>query len=114
MAPVSIFPTAHGIPARTGPSRSPRNSCHEGIRPDLHGLASAALVALGCETLNLRKNHRDDDPDVKKASADEVESTKVLDVQSDSAKPKPFFRPSRLSGGLSDEAREIESHVGIH
>ena len=35
----------------------------------------------------------------------------VLDVKS--ATPKPFFKPSRLTGGLSDEAREIEGDMGI-
>ena len=76
------------------------------------------LLASGCEALNLRRHHRDDALDDKNASAaaapgSDVESTKILDVQSDSSKPKPFFKSSRLSGGLSDEAREIERHVGV-
>jgi hypothetical protein len=44
----------------------------------------------------------------------EVESNKILDVQSGQDEPKPFFKSSRLSGALSEEGREIESHLGIH
>ena len=75
------------------------------------------LLAPGCETPNPRKPHLNGDTDVSKASVgkpgDDVESTKILDVQSDPSKPRPFFKSSRLSGGLSDEAREIERHVGV-
>lgn len=61
----------------------------------------------------LRRKARDADAEKAVSKEDEVDSNKILDVQSDPAKPKPFFRPSGLAGGLSDEAREIESHMGI-
>lgn len=75
------------------------------------------LSLAGCETLRLRQNHRgpDHDPDVKHAAPERVESEgeKILDVRSDDKKSQPFFRPSRLAGGLSSEAREIEGDMGI-
>ncbi len=80
-------------------------------------LVSLCPALAGCDPLlhNLRQRDRDRDPDVTKTSAvaDEVESTKILDVQSEPSQKKPFFKSSRLSGGLSDESREIESHFGI-
>lgn len=75
---------------------------------------SFCLATAGCDwpNHNLRRDH---DKDVSKTSdsAEESDTSKVLDVQSDPAKPKSFFKPSRLSGGLSDEAREIEKDMGI-
>lgn len=71
------------------------------------------LTFPGCDWPHQGVRRRGQEPGLAHEGDDDVESTKILDVQSDPLKPKPFFRSSRLSGGLSDEAREIESHVGI-
>jgi hypothetical protein len=80
------------------------------------GLAFLYTLAFvgGCQNLG-RPRRNQGDPDVTRAAAagEEVESNKILDVQSDSSNARPFFRPTRLPGGLSDEAREIESHMNI-
>ena len=84
-------------------------------------LLGALSVAPGCESLNLRRQCQNGDCQAARASstapstvsAGEAESSKVLDVQSEPSKPQPFFKSSRLSGGLSNEAREIERHVGV-
>jgi hypothetical protein len=81
-------------------------------------LACVLLSVAGCETLRTRQHvrHTDYDPEVKDAAAEKVESEgeKILDVRSDGKKSQPFFRSSRLVGGLSSEAREIEGDMGIH
>ena len=76
----------------------------------------------GCE--RYRHLLRDSDSEVVRSSKEthsklktndnEPESSKILDVQSDAKKSKPFFRGSRLSGALTDEGREIERDLGIH
>ena len=76
------------------------------------------VTLTGCETLRSRQqalHPSGHDPDVAHASVENVESEskKILDVQTDGKKTKPFFRSSRLSSGLSDEAREIENDLGI-
>ncbi len=43
----------------------------------------------------------------------ESETPKMLAVDADPKKPKPFFANNRLAGGWSSEAREIESHLGV-
>jgi hypothetical protein len=68
--------------------------------------ACTLIFASGCETLGKKRQ-------IATGSETETESTKILDVQSDPSKPEPFFRSSRLPGGLSDEAREIERHMNI-
>jgi hypothetical protein len=69
----------------------------------------------GCETLRQSRRARDDDHFQKAASADnEPGGDKVLDVQSSLEERKPFFKPSRLSGAMSSEGREIERDLGIH
>lgn len=88
----------------------------------LLALALAITTLTGCE--HYRHLVRDSDPEVArtsketsskvKTSDDEPESSKILDVQSDAKKSKPFFRGSRLSGALTDEGREIERDLGIH
>ena len=79
-------------------------------------VTSCAILAAGCEPLHHNLRPKDRDPEVAHASGEAVESAgdKILDVQSDGKAAKPFFRSSRLSGGLSDEAREIEGSLGIH
>jgi hypothetical protein len=79
-------------------------------------VACTVLALAGCETLQQRKLTSDHDPELKHASGDAAptEGDKVLDVQSDVKKSKPFFRSSRLSSGLSSEAREIEGDLGVH
>ncbi len=76
---------------------------------------TVSLALPGCDLPHhgLRRRGRDADAAEASTKTDEVESNKIYDVQSDPAKPRPFFKGSRLQGGLSDEAREIESHVGI-
>jgi hypothetical protein len=61
----------------------------------------------GCETLqhNARTRSEDDEPIATEAkSAD----------SSDSSPAKGFFKPSRLSGAWSSEAREVERDLGVH
>ncbi len=81
-------------------------------------LVSCGLPLYGCQSLNHGSRGKDRDPDVAPASAEtkSIESggDKVLDVQSDGKEAKPFFRSSRLSSGLSPEAREVENSLGIH
>jgi len=83
----------------------------------LLALLAAFPVATGCESLGPRRLHRGSETRVSRDSsalpADENETSQIQDVMAEPSKPKPFFKSSRLPGGLSDEAREIESHVGI-
>ena len=77
----------------------------------------SCVTLAGCEWLHQGLRSKSDrDPAVAHASGESVESEgdKILDVRSDSKKLKPFFRSSRLSGGLSSEAKEIENDLGIH
>jgi hypothetical protein len=88
------------------------------------GLVVGALVTMstGCDTLHpfLRKNReddsakKDDKDDILKPKAVDSDTSKILDVESDSKKSQPFFKSNRSSGGWSSEAREIESHFGIY
>ncbi|GAC1470989.1 MAG: hypothetical protein NVSMB9_16640 [Isosphaeraceae bacterium] len=109
-------------PGRTAKGPDTLCPCTGGI-PLNRRIQRLALVLLtcvsglaGCESLhqNLRARTPEADTPHGLSERDEVESNKILDVQSDPVKRRPFFRSSRLPGGLSDEAREIESHVGIH
>ena len=83
-------------------------------------VSSFTTTMVGCELFDHGLRHRDRDPEIKRTNLDrdpseaETESEKMLDVQSDKEKPKPFFRGSRLPSALSDEASEIEGHLGIH
>ena len=82
--------------------------------------ALAALVLApgltGCETLRhtLRLERTHDGKADEAAGKAEVAPDKdvALDVQSPT--PKPFFKPSRLSGAMSDEGRDIERDLGVH
>jgi hypothetical protein len=77
----------------------------------------ALVLGPGCESLNLRRPKPQSDDAVTRAvgskTEGEAETDKILDVQSDPAKPQKFFRSNRLSGALSDDGREIERHLGI-
>jgi hypothetical protein len=66
---------------------------------------SAALP--GCETLqhNARPRSENDEPIATEAKAEE---------SGESTSPKKFFKPSRLSGAWSSEAREVERDLGVH
>ncbi|MDG3005293.1 hypothetical protein [Paludisphaera mucosa] len=75
--------------------------------------ACAAFSAAGCDTLkpSTRKH-------AEAVKADEVEAVggsaeKVLGLDADPKKPAPFFKNSRKTGGLSDEARDIEASLGV-
>ncbi|MFO0891840.1 MAG: hypothetical protein U0790_22220 [Isosphaeraceae bacterium] len=46
-------------------------------------------------------------------TAVDSDTSKILAVDGDAKNPSSFFKNSRRSGGLSSEAREIESHLGI-
>jgi hypothetical protein len=66
-------------------------------------LISACSFLAGCESLGHGAK--------SKASEDSI-ADKV-----DSVKPEPskgFFKPSRLSGAMSSEGREVERDLGIH
>jgi hypothetical protein len=69
----------------------------------------ACLVFPACDTIrnSVRHGAKDEPAETKKDS----EGGDVLGV--DSHAPQKFFKPSRLSGGLSDESREIERDLGI-
>lgn len=80
------------------------------------GMALTLAVFLptlsGCETIRqamgLRTNSGGTgDP----ADSNEIGEDTPLDVKS--TRPRAFFQNSRLSGGLSDQAREIERDLGI-
>jgi hypothetical protein len=71
---------------------------------------AACLVLVGCDATRSRMRHAStNDPPTEKKS--EAEGSEVLDVKPQSK--LPFFRPSRLPGGMSDESREIERDLGI-
>jgi hypothetical protein len=85
-------------------------------------LGCAAVAIAGCESLRNAIRSRGDEhassankPTNGSADPSAVESdpTKLWSVDSDAKNPQPFFKNSRLSGGLSSEAREIESHLGV-
>lgn len=79
--------------------------------------ACAAIVSSGCETL--RPSTRKQVEDVTEEVAVEAEdiargsASKIPSVTSDPRKPSPFFKNNRLTGGLSDQARDIESSLGV-
>lgn len=68
-------------------------------------LGTLTLVAVfGCDLLPHRK-------DETKEKAADPSKPEVHSMNMDDA--KSFHRNNRLSGGLSDQAREIESHFNI-
>ena len=81
-------------------------------------LATLALAhgLTGCETLRqtlrLERSHEDKADEAEGKPEAAAEKDAPLDVQSPT--PKPFFKPSRLSGAMSDEGRDIERDLGIH
>ncbi len=66
------------------------------------------LSMTGCETLFHRKATDEKKVDPK----DEVATDDIQDLKHDGG-TKAFHKNNRLSGGLSDQAREIESHFNI-
>jgi hypothetical protein len=82
------------------------------------GLVVGVLLTLsmGCDTLHsfLRgKNSEDGKDDSSKPKAVVTDTSKILDVDSDSKNSQPFFKNNRPSGGWSSEAREIERSLGV-
>jgi hypothetical protein len=67
-------------------------------------LVCASLT--GCEPLHHGLRSKPSEPALD--SADD----KPGEVES--APPKGFFKSSRLPGAWSEEAREVESHLGVH
>jgi hypothetical protein len=60
----------------------------------------------GCETLqhNARPRSEDDEPVATEAKSEDASET---------SSPKKFFKPSRLSGAWSSEARDVERDLGV-
>jgi hypothetical protein len=70
----------------------------------------ACLAFPACDTIRNGVRHgAKDEPAAEKKK--DMEGNEVLGV--DAQAPQKFFRSSRLSGGLSDESREIERDLGI-
>ncbi|WP_165248314.1 hypothetical protein [Paludisphaera soli] len=82
-------------------------------------LTACATLATGCDTLrpSSRKRAEAAEP-VEARSVDQPEAvdfsgSKVPGIDSTAKNPTPFFKNSRLSGGLSEEARDIERSLGV-
>ena len=90
------------------------------MRRDIcRGLVLGAILtmATGCDTLHSfvrGKDSEDDKDDSSKPKAVDSDTSKILDVNSDSKRSQPFFKSDRTSGGWSSEAREIEKDFGIY
>ncbi|QEH38293.1 hypothetical protein OJF2_68910 [Aquisphaera giovannonii] len=78
----------------------------------LMGLSVSTLA--GCDRLKqmLRSSDHATKADAAE-DADPTSPTKIQAVDADAKNPKPFFSKGYSSGGLSKEAREIESHLGV-
>ena len=78
------------------------------------GAAMSFLGAsMGCESLNKQSSKKlDADRPTVSSSEDAVEAPKVLETGKAEA-PKGFFKANRLSGGWSQEARDIERDFNI-
>ncbi len=72
------------------------------------GVALVCASMMGCKMLDHQKRSNSDDP-----TEAPIPEKKADSEPSESIAPKGFFKPSRLPGALSDEAREVESHLGI-
>ena len=71
--------------------------------------APLCLGVLGCKSL-----HEQLRPHVEHSEGDDASrplGDEVRDIKS--PEKAPFFKPSRLSGAMSDEGREIERDLGI-
>ena len=85
-------------------------------------LSTVVLASSGCETLHsFRRASDEDDSKTRKSLSDptapksvDSDVSKLNSVDSDEKDPQPFFKRSRLSGGLSSEARDIEKDLGIY
>jgi hypothetical protein len=74
------------------------------------------LLSTGCEPHSSWLRHNDDDDMMAKSadSDDDSKSKKVIGSSStDATDSASFFQNSRLSGGLSSEARSIEKDLGV-
>lgn len=82
-------------------------------------LTACAALAAGCDTLKpSTRRHADRAESTEARAADEPEGvdfsgSKVPGIDSDSKNPTKFFKNNRLSGGLSEEARDIERSLGV-
>ncbi|WP_337175815.1 hypothetical protein [Paludisphaera sp.] len=75
----------------------------------------AGLAAGGCDTLR-PSTRREPPPPIDEAvePADGDGSDRIEAVTSDGRPSNaPFFKNNRLKGGLSDQARDIESSLGV-
>jgi hypothetical protein len=85
-------------------------------------LGTLALGALGCETHHGFLRPKDDgDRSTKTAQDDpatptavESDTSKIMGVDSDKDKPRPFFNSDYRSGGWSSQARAIERDLGVN
>jgi hypothetical protein len=89
------------------------------MRPRTLGAALALLLLsvpalTGCESLRQGLHDGESVRDDHKGDGGGSKTDEVLDVQSSQDKPKPFFKSTRLPGGLSSESRAIERDMGIY
>ena len=78
-------------------------------------LAALCLVPAGCESLRSWRHKDDDDMMASAADSKSSSSSKIIGSSPDDQDASSFFQSNqRTSGGLSSEAREIESHLGAY
>ena len=75
--------------------------------------AALALSTTGCETLRPSARKQADAPKDDAVEAVGGSADKIPAIDADGRNPAPFFKNNRLSGGLSDEARDIERSLGV-
>jgi hypothetical protein len=73
------------------------------------------LAATGCDTL--KSSTRKEPPPPRDEAVEHAESggPDRLEAVTSDGRPSdaPFFKNNRLTGGLSDQARDIESSLGV-
>lgn len=70
------------------------------------GLSLVCASTLGCKLLGEQSRSKSDE-------LSELRASEKSDDTEQSVAPKGFFKASRLPGAMSDEGREVESHLGI-
>lgn len=77
-------------------------------------LTLCAGLATGCDTLRPSSRKAPAPPRDEAVEAADARDDEITAVTSDGrATTAPFFKNNRLSGGLSDQARDIESSLGV-
>ena len=77
-------------------------------------VAALCLLPAGCESLRSWRHKDDDDMMAKAADSKDSSNSKIIGSSPDDQDSSTFFQNNRRSGGLSSEAREIESHLGAN